>query len=533
MRKLTFLAAIFLLNNFVFAGGILTNTNQSAQYVRMLSRNASTQLDAVYFNPAGLVKMEDGFHLGISNQSIFQTRTITSGFPYLNEGEYIGKISAPVFPDLFASWKKEKFALSFMVGPVGGGGGATYKTGLPSFESRIAAIPALLTSNGISTKGYSSNIFFEGTSVFWGVQLNGSYAVNDVISVSAGVRVNMASNTYNGYLKDIKIDPNQPAFGAAYNGTLQSAPKFFTDAAVALGTFSAGATAFASGLQPIVTGGGGTVLLANGTAVGLTAAQITQIQGLLVAAGKTPTEVGQINIQTAQGTLAAAAPAFSAKSTQMAGYAMATADMEVDTKQTGMGFTPVIGLNIAPTDNLNIGIKYEHKTILELTNDTKADGTGLFQDKNKSRSDIPAMLNFGVENKFSDAFSAQLSLNTFFDKGISWGGNVYGQERTIDKNSWELSLGLQYSITKNFAVSVGGMQSTSGVSEQYQSDFSYSNSSNTGAFGFEWKVSEALTLDAGVLYTAYKDATKQFTGYSETYDKENIGFAIGISYSIF
>ena len=36
-----------------FAGGLVTNTNQSAQYVRMLSRNASTQIDAVYFNPAG------------------------------------------------------------------------------------------------------------------------------------------------------------------------------------------------------------------------------------------------------------------------------------------------------------------------------------------------------------------------------------------------------------------------------------------------------------------------------------------------
>ena len=44
-----------------FAGGLLTNTNQSAQFVRMLSRNASTQIDAVYFNPAGLIKLENGW----------------------------------------------------------------------------------------------------------------------------------------------------------------------------------------------------------------------------------------------------------------------------------------------------------------------------------------------------------------------------------------------------------------------------------------------------------------------------------------
>ncbi len=533
MKKLTLFASLFILCNVVLAGGILTNTNQSAQYVRMLSRNASTQLDAVYFNPAGLVKMEDGLHFGLHNQSIFQTRTITSGNLLLHEEEYIGKISAPLFPDLYASWKKDKLAISFMFGPVGGGGGAKYDRGLPSFESQIAVMPSLLTARGLPTTDYSSDIFFEGTSVFWGVQLNGSYAINEMISVSAGVRVNIATNTYNGYLKNIKINPNQPAFGAEYSGSLQSAPQFFSDAALTMKTWSTGATSYASGLQPIVNGGGGSVLLSNGTDVGLTAAQVGQIQGLLGAAGLTSAQIGGINIQAAQGTLAAAATGFDENAMVMSGYSAATADKEVETEQTGTGFTPVIGINIAPNDNLNIGIKYEHKTILKLTNDTKVDGTGLFEDGKTSRSDLPSMLNIGIENKFSDAFSAQLSLNTFFDKGVNWGGNVYGQERTIDKNSWELSLGLQYNITDNFAVSIGGMHSTSGVSEQYQSDFSYSNSSNTGGFGFQWEVSKALTFDAGMLYTVYVDDTKQFEGYSETYDKENIGFAIGISYSIF
>ena len=70
MKKLTLFVALFMLFQVTFAGGILTNTNQSAQYVRMLSRNASTQLDAVYFNPAGIMKMENGFHLGIHHSEI-------------------------------------------------------------------------------------------------------------------------------------------------------------------------------------------------------------------------------------------------------------------------------------------------------------------------------------------------------------------------------------------------------------------------------------------------------------------------------
>jgi len=52
MRKLTFLAVMILLANITFGGGILTNSNQSAQFIRMLSRNASLDIDAVYYNPA-------------------------------------------------------------------------------------------------------------------------------------------------------------------------------------------------------------------------------------------------------------------------------------------------------------------------------------------------------------------------------------------------------------------------------------------------------------------------------------------------
>jgi long-chain fatty acid transport protein len=535
MKKLTLFAAMFMMISVAFAGGILTNSNQSAQYVRMLSRNASTQLDAVYFNPAGVMKLENGFHIGINNQSIFQTRTITTEAA-LNRKEFIGDVKAPVFPSAFAVYKMDKLAFSLGFGPNGGGGSADYKNGLPSFEKKIAAIPASLTANGISTNAYSANISFEGQSVFWGIQLNGSYSINDMISLSVGARILLATNTYNGAITDIKINPNQPAFGASYNGSsLVSAPQFFTDAATVLSGWSGGATQFATGLQQIVTGGGGALLLANGTTVGLTATQIGQIQGLLGAAGLTPAQIGAINIQTAQATLAGAAPVFAGKSAAMVVNATGTANTEVDTKQTGKGYTPIIGVNITPIENLNIGLRYEFKTTLTLTNDTKKSDAGLdfLKDKAKTSSDLPAILSVGVDYKFNSKFGAQVSFTDYFDKGVDWHNNIYGEERIIDHNLWEVGLGLQYDITDKFAVSIGGLLSTTGVSEQYQSDFSYSNSSTSGAFGFQWKLNKAVTLDAGMLYTSYKDFNKSFGSYSETYDKKNVVYAVGLSYSIF
>ncbi|MDX9855184.1 MAG: aromatic hydrocarbon degradation protein, partial [Tenuifilaceae bacterium] len=64
-----------------FAGGIVTNANQSAAYIRMLARDASTSIDAVYFNPAGVTKLNNGFHISITNQSIFQKKTIENKYP--------------------------------------------------------------------------------------------------------------------------------------------------------------------------------------------------------------------------------------------------------------------------------------------------------------------------------------------------------------------------------------------------------------------------------------------------------------------
>jgi len=530
MRRLFTFFIVALFAQVVFAGGILTNSNQSAQFVRMLSRNASLQIDGVYFNPAGLVMLEDGLHFSVSNQTIFQSRTINSGFSYLNEKEYKGEVFAPVFPDVYAVYKNKKWAFSAGFGPNGGGGSAKYNTGLPSFEKQIAAIPSSLTTNGIPTTKYSTDIQFEGESVFYGTQLNASYAISDKISLSAGVRMLNAKNKYSGYLKDIMINPNYPAFGTSYTGNMVSAPKFFTDGETFLKGLASSATSAANSLSGMI--GNGT-LPAAAPLTALPAANQTAIAQLLGAAGISTTGM---NVGTAVATLNATSPIFTAKANVMKDNSTGTANKEVDTEQLGTGFTPIIGFNIS-LEKLNIGLKYEFQTNLILTNATKVDGTGLFKNNEKSHSDIPAILAAGADYLITDAFKISGSYNMYFDKNVNWGQNVYNQERLIDNNYIELALGIEYHLSDRFALSGGFLNSNTGVSEQYQSDFSYSNDSSTGAFGLEYKIGKKLTFDAGVMLTKYKDANKEFTsgttGYSETYGKATTGFAIGISYSIF
>ncbi len=186
------LMAALLLSSVAFAGGIMTNTNQSASYTRMLARDASLGIDAVYFNPAGLTNFNNGFYLSLSNQTVIQNREITNENPLLNSSFYEGKVLAPLFPSIYAVYKYDRLAFSFGFNPVGGGGEAEYKRGLPSFETPIASLVPLLNGfipvenpedHPFPVTGYQNDIFFKGSSTFLAGQLGVSYAVTDIISV--------------------------------------------------------------------------------------------------------------------------------------------------------------------------------------------------------------------------------------------------------------------------------------------------------------------------------------------------------------
>jgi len=225
MKKLLTFAVAIALTASMFAGGLVTNTNHSAMYTRMQCRDATLGIDAVYFNPAGLTKLSDGFHLSLSNQTIGQTRTIKSDYTLLSgapETTFIGDVSAPLYPSVYAVYKTGKLAISAGFNVIGGGGGAEYKTGLPSFETGIAdVVPQLqlLTSPldaGVllatttdpyfrNITGYNATIYFDGSSTYFGAQANVSYAINDMISLGIGARYVMAKNTYNGSITDVTI----------------------------------------------------------------------------------------------------------------------------------------------------------------------------------------------------------------------------------------------------------------------------------------------------------------------------------------
>jgi len=231
MRKSLMLLGLVLGFAALAHPAIVTNTNQSVFYLRHLARNASTDIDAVYYNPAGLTKLSDGFHLALHNQSIFQEKTVLNEFLLLNNREYVGEVTVPVFPTFFAAWKKGGFVVSFGFGPNAGGGSADFKKGLPSFEIPISQIPAMISGMApyyIPTTKYSADIALKGSSIYYGFQVNASYALSESFALAFGMRYISAVNTYEGYLKSIMINPNFAPLGLT--GAMIPATMFFNAA---------------------------------------------------------------------------------------------------------------------------------------------------------------------------------------------------------------------------------------------------------------------------------------------------------------
>lgn len=546
MKKIKLAVVFMLLFQLSFAGGLLTNYNQSAEYVRMLSRNASLDVDAVFYNPGGLTKLQDGWHFAFSSQTIFQSREINSEFMYLNDPYYEGETTIPVFPNLYGVYKKNNWAFSLGVGVVAGGGTANFDDGLPSFEIPVSKlVPSLAgladIDPALEVSSYDLDMSLEASSIFWGIQLGATYKINDIFSVYGGVRVMPAVNSYKGSITNITL-----------NGV--SAVDWLTGAASTVSTYGVAMQAAADmpeTLSPYLDQGGDYTLSQLVDYGWISAAEQAQIEAGLALAGVSSDVISGMNLQQVYATYVEASSTFQATATALSGTAEtleetsgSVEDQYVDVKQKGLGFTPIVALNISPNEDWNIALKYEHKTYLKLENETTIDDLGLFPDKAETQYDIPALFTAGIGYRGLKWLEAQLSYNLYFDKNVDFGYNVRYQttgtsvSRDIDKNYYELALGLQFNVSDKFAISVGGLRSNMGVADSYQSDFSFSNSSYTLAGGVCWKLTDRIKLDAGVLNAFYEEETVTFTDpdfgdYDESYQKKSMSLAVGISYSIF
>ena len=441
MRKFSLISFMMLIvSTSTFAGGLLTNTNQHAAFLRMLSRGATTEIDGALSNPAGLAFLpNDGFHMSLSIQSAFQTRNIDASCEGLGLNKYHeGKASAPVIPSLFAAYKMGDWTISGFFGITGGGGKASFDDGLPMFDAMVIGG---LGAQKIPSNAYSLKSYMDGKQYIYSVQLGLTYKITEWLSAFAGGRMNYFTGGYQGALKaSAAVDLPSPA--------------------------------------------GGTIPVG------------TELIGI-----------------------------------------------DLDCDQTGWGFTPVIGLD-AKWGKLNIGAKYEFMTNLNIENSTKANSlrmigaaeTELADYKHgvNTPNDIPSMLSIAASYEFLPVLRASVEYHFFDDKSAGMAG---GKQEFLTKGTNEYLAGIEWDVTKHLTLSCGGQITDYGLSDNYQSDTSFSCDSYTLGFGAKLNLTERAALNVGYMWTTYDDYTKKSQNYNNTglsgtniYSRTNKVFGASINY---
>ena len=224
------------------------------------------------------------------------------------------------------------------------------------------------------------------------------------------------------------------------------------------------------------------------------------------------------------------------------GYEMISAHLpqiELDCDQSGLGVTPIIGADLK-YGKWNLGMKYEFKTNIEIENkankNTHPDGALKdYKDGVKTPNDIPALLTAAIGYEILPTLRATVEYHYFFDKQAGMAG---GKEKTLTGGTNEYLVGAEWDVTKIVTVSAGYQKTDYGLSDDFQSDVSFSCDSYAIGFGSAVKLSPKFTLNVAYFWSKYSDYTKKKdTGYNgmplpgtDVYSRTNKVFGIGVNF---
>ncbi len=489
MKKINVLLASVMLTaatTTATAGGILTNTNQSIDFLRNPARDAAIGLDGVYSNPAGVAFMPEGFYLGINWQYAHQTRTIESTNPVFALGKkndglgtktFEGIADAPFIPSIQAAYNKGNWSVQFNFSVPGGGGACEFADGLGSFESVVGSIANQLKPLGAT--GYDMDGYMQGRQYYFGFQLGTAYKITKDFSVYGGLRVLYGTATYKAKISNIMV--NTAGGYVDFGSFLQGA-----------------ATTVDAGISQVNAG-------------------IAQYQaaGVPVPAELT-TKLAQL-----EGT-----------KESLNSLQKYSEGVNLLCNQSSVGVAPVIGIDWR-VGNFNFAAKYEAKTEIHMKNESTVNkaseipAVNKFRDAEKIDEDMPAQLSLGAMWTMSDNFRLNLGYHHYYDKSVKWYNNT---QDLLGGGTNEYLAGAEWDLTDKFTISGGGQLTRYQLTDQYMNDMSFVVNSYSLGCGFNYKATDNITLKAAYFqtnYDHYKRNDYPQAGVSDDFTRTNRVLGIG------
>jgi long-chain fatty acid transport protein len=371
----------------VYGGAIDNKTNWSAEYIRTLNRNAATDYaDIAAYNPAGTVKLQDGFIINGSAQYLGKDYTNNVNDPAGTNS--FNSDEGSVVPGVFGVYNRDKWSLFGAVTVVGGGGKVDFSEG--SWTTRGAQLILIGMSGGTLVAPGPAKLTAE--SYYLGYTLGGAYEINDIFSVSVGLRY---------------VDAHLEAQGSGivYDATLTPAP-------------------------PVV----------------------------------------------------------------------------IDYEEDGDGWGGIFGLNIAPNDKFNIGMRYETKTNLDLEATVKQDTYGLLPllkgvNNGTARSrDLPALFAIGVSYWVSPQLRLETNYTQYLNSNADWGGT-----EDLVNDGYDVGIALEYHFNDSLLGSIGYLRTETGINPEDMLPENPELDANTIGGGIAYAFTEKFHTNFSLGYVFYED----------------------------
>ncbi|HDM32365.1 MAG TPA: hypothetical protein ENG28_01135, partial [Deltaproteobacteria bacterium] len=194
----------------------------------------------------------------------------------------------------------------------------------------------------------------------------------------------------------------------------------------------------------------------------------------------------------------------------------------VDYEETADGWAGIVGINIAPTGKLNIGLRYETNTRLDF--ETEVDRTDLpvVTDGAKARRDLPALFGLGAAYTFMPNLKLEASFVYYLNEEADWNG----AEDNVD-NGYDVGVSLEYTLNPKLKGSLGYLYTETGIDPDYMAPEQPELDAHTVGVGFAYGPLPTLNLNLGLLRSFYSDET---TSSGMKLEKKTYVIAFGIQY---
>ena len=237
------------------------------------------------------------------------------------------------------------------------------------------------------------------------------------------------------------------------------------------------------------------------------------------------------------------------------------ANLELDVDQRGWGYTPIVALDYHKGP-FTLAARYEFRTKINVPNKTntlnadlgaklkgilaqadpaalQAIGTALatktvaYQDGEKTRYDMPALLSVAAGYEFTPQLRGTLEYHFFDDKHAKMAND---RQEALTHGTHEVLFGIEGDVNDKLTLSFGMQHTDYGLSDDYQLNTSFACDSWSVGLGAAVNLTQKMRLNLGYFMSLYDSYHKQCKaerdGYNgkEIYERTNYVIGVGLDY---